>query len=47
MEEAKKVDELQKNVVESKAALITAKQVARQRCFAEFVKNLQPISVGV
>ncbi len=44
----KKVDKLLKYMLESKAALITAKRVTRQNKLSEeFVKNLQPISVGV
>ena len=46
----KKFDDLEKIVLEFKASLITAssaKRDSRGWMFAEFVKNIQPISVGV
>ena len=46
----KKFDGLEKIVLEFKASLITASSAKRDLrgwMFAEFVKNIQPISVGV
>ena len=42
----KKFDKLKNVVLECKASLITAKQ-DKTISFVRFVKNLQPISVGV